>query len=260
LGNCNRVYGKAEIGLRLIRSSGRLLITILLVSLSHSPTATAAKEFSLTFFADRNYADFHDLNEVLANSGYDRLPENINQFGISVTWRFNKNVVVVLDNSAYSDFLSDQADNPIIDVFSRSTLFGVYFEDERFPFNIIEPGFGVGFGSFQLQIPSDGPPHPSQPYLGFTPFDSLMGNPIVESKLSRRFALLDLSLGTEITVGTREYEHLYSHKLVLRLKMGYIRSLASSSWRLGPLDIGDNPTIRMNYFYIRFQWGYGGRW
>ncbi|MEE9553219.1 MAG: hypothetical protein V3W18_02885 [candidate division Zixibacteria bacterium] len=240
----------------------RLLIFLFIVTSCAS--VQAKKEFSFTLYTAREYHDFEGLNSLFSSRGYNNIDKPIYPVGINVTWKYNDFVSIDLR----TDFLRErvfreQIGGSIdeIEAFGGTTLLGITYLNKRFLRGIIDPGIGIGFGSLQLQTPA--PAFHGEPRIYFIRvplIDSILQSPNLESKLSKRFGLIDLNLSIDVLNLPVNLKGSYWSYIVLKLKLGYTFTFTSSDWRLGPLKVKNGPNVNMNYYYIRFCFGYGGRW
>jgi hypothetical protein len=226
---------------------------------AYTVTAHAGKEFSINLDMLFLSPDLNQLDDILIENGFDRPVSSTGGFGLTALWRYNDNIFIELSADMCNDWVSKTSYD--MDIFKRFTFLGLVYHGNRFPLNVFEPGLAIGFGSLQLRSPVESYLTPHPPYhIELPSIDPFLEHPTVESKLSKRFGLLDAGVGMSLPILLKKGAKMYDHLLVLRLKTGYIFTFADSDWRMGPVRVSDGPEVSMNSFYFRFQLGYGGSW
>lgn len=236
-----------------------IILIILIFILVCTVTAHAGKEFSINLDMLFLSPNLNQLNDILIENGFDRPVSSTGAFGLTALWRYNDNIFIELSADMSKDWVSRA--NYDMDIFERFTFLGLVYHGKRFPLNLFQPGLAVGLASLQLRSPVESYLSPHPPYhIELPTIDPFLEHPTVESKLSKRFGLLDAGMGISLPIPLKKDVKMYDHLLVFRLKAGYIFTFADSDWRMGPIKVNEGPDVSMDSFYIRFQLGYGGSW
>ncbi len=112
----------------------------------------------------------------------------------------------------------------------------------------IYPILGIGGGDIELSIVEKQPPA----------FELILQRPNRSSRLSKAVFLLNVCLGVDYFVVTRQDEEGVGG-LVLGFEVGYTLSPVTSGWAADEIEITGGPDMGITGPYVRFKVGGGGK-